>query len=266
MIGNRAIIKCAKREPRSLLSKLADNINRGSNVNKIIQLHFTSPLTLHFTVVHESMIKSTTNASNVLYSRTDISKEERITTIIGAKGLVNPRQSWYQSANPADDVRLTANHYPQGQIGEQCTPISVDVAHFDPWKRRCWIQELVWHKWFRVRVCLPGQRVEETAAGTPGYTHSRGRDRDLTRFMYITEKRPRGRDVHRRGRTSTSCRDPLGTGYLGEIIGEGRPLAVRIIQGPERKTEKDVLNISNVSVHTEEKHWLAYSTYLKFIL
>ena len=119
---------------------------------------------------------------------------------------------------------------------------------------------------FRVRVCLPGQRVEETAAGTPGYTDSRGRDRDLTRFMYITEKRPRGRDVHRSGRTSTSCRDPLGTGYLGEIIGGARPLAVRIIHGPDRKTEKDVLNISNVSVHTEEKHRLACSTYLKFIL
>ena len=67
--------------------------------------------------------------------------------------------------------------------------MSVDVAHFDPWKRRCLIQELVWHKWFRVRVCLPGQRVEEKAAGTPGYTDSRGRD--LTIFMYITEKRPR---------------------------------------------------------------------------
>ena len=90
------------------------------------------------------------------------------------------------------------NHYPQGQIGEQCTPMSVDVAHFDPWKRRCWIQELVWHKWFRVGVCLPGQRVEETAAGTPGYTDSRSRDRNLTRFMYITEKRLQGRDVHRR--------------------------------------------------------------------
>ena len=107
--------------------------------------------------------------------------------------------------------------------------------------------------------------MEETAAGTPGYTDSRGRDRDLTRFMYITEKRPRGRDVHRRGRTSTSCRDPVGTRYLGEIIGEARPLAVRIIHGPDRKT-KDVLNISNASVHTEEKHRLAYSTFLKFIL
>ena len=108
--------------------------------------------------------------------------------------------------------------------------------------------------------------MEETAAGTPGYTDSRGRDRDLTRFMNITEKRPRGRDVHRRGRTSTSCRDSLGKGYLGEIIGEARPLAVRVIHGPDRKTEKDVLNISNVSVHTEEKHRLDYSTSLKFML
>ena len=92
-IGNRANIKGAKKEPKSLLSELADDINRGSNVYKIIQWHFASPLTLHFTVVHESMIKSTKNASTVLYSRADISKEERITTIISAKGLVNPRQS-----------------------------------------------------------------------------------------------------------------------------------------------------------------------------
>ena len=48
-IGNRAIIKCVKSEPKSLLSKLADDINRGSSVYKIIQLHFASPLTLHFT-------------------------------------------------------------------------------------------------------------------------------------------------------------------------------------------------------------------------
>ena len=94
-ICNKAIIKWVKREPKSVLSKLANDINRGSNIYKIIQLHFASPLTLHFTVVHESMIKSTTNASNVLNSRADISKEERITTIIGAKGLANPRQSWY---------------------------------------------------------------------------------------------------------------------------------------------------------------------------
>ena len=92
-IGNRANIEGAKKEPKSLLSELADDINRGSNVYKIIQWHFASPLTLHFTVVHESMIKSTKNASTVLYSRADISKEERITTIISAKGLVNPRQS-----------------------------------------------------------------------------------------------------------------------------------------------------------------------------
>ena len=177
---------------------------------------------------------------------------------IGAKGLVNSRQSWYQSANPADHFLLTENHYREGQIGEQCTPMSVDVAHFDPWKSRYRIQELVWHKWLHVRVCLPGQRVEEMAAGTPGYTDSRGRERDLTRFMYITLKRPQGRGVHRKGRMSTSCRDPLGTVYLGEIIGEARPLAVRIIQGPDRKAEKDVLNISKVSVHSEEKHRLAF--------
>ena len=157
-------------EPKSLLSELADDINRGSNVYKIIQQHFASPLTLHFAVVHESMINSKKNTNNVLFSRADISKEGRITAKIGAKGLVNSRQSWYQTANPADHFLLTENHYPQEQIGEQCAPISVDVAHFEPWKRRCRIQ--VWHKWLHVRVCLPEQRVKEMAAGTPGWVQS----------------------------------------------------------------------------------------------
>ena len=79
--------------------------------------------------------------------------------------------------------------------------------------------------------------------------------------MYITGSRPRGRGVYRRICTCGYHRDPVGTGYLGEIIGEARPLAVRIIHGPDQRSEKDVLNILNVSVHTEEKHRLAYSTY-----
>ena len=108
-IGNRANIKGAKRESKSLLSELADDITEDRTFIKSyngISLRHSLYISLW------CMIKSTKNASNVLYSRADISKEERITTIIGAIGLLNPRQSRYQSANPAGDVRLTENHYP----------------------------------------------------------------------------------------------------------------------------------------------------------
>ena len=57
--------------------------------------------------------------------------------------------------------------------------------------------------------------------------------------IYITGTRPRGRGVHRQIWTSAYHRDLVGTGYLGEIIGEARLLAVRIIHGPDRRTEKD---------------------------
>ena len=81
LIDNRANIKGAKRELKSLLLELADDINRGSNVDKIIKWLFASPFTLYFARVYESMTKST----KVLCSRADISKEERTTAVIGAE-------------------------------------------------------------------------------------------------------------------------------------------------------------------------------------
>ena len=95
--------------------------------------------------------------------------------------------------------------------------------------------------------------MDKMAPGTPGYTDWRGRNRDIARYMYmyITGTRRRERGVHRQIWTSAYHRDPVGTGYLGEVIGEAQPLAVRLIHGPDRRTEKDVLNILNVSVHTE---------------
>ena len=73
--------------------------------------------------------------------------------------------------------------------------------------------------------------MDEMAPGTPGNTDWPGRNRDLARYMYryIMGTRPRGRGVHRQIWKSACDRDPVGTGYVGEIIGEARPLAVRVI-------------------------------------
>ena len=68
------------------------------------------------------------------------------------------------------------------------------------------------------------QRVDEMAPGTPGYTDWRSRNRDLLRYMFITETWPRGRGLHRQIWTSAYHRDPGGTRYLGELIGEARPV------------------------------------------
>ena len=146
----------------------------------------------------------------------------------------------------------------QGQIGELFAPESVDAAHFNPWKRQHWIQKLVWHKWIHVREWLPGQRMDEMTPGKPGYTDWHSRNRDLVRHMYIMGTQPRGRGVHRSVWMSMYHRDPVGTGCLGEINGEAQPIAVGIIHAPDQRNEKDILNILNVSVHTEEKHRLAY--------
>ena len=214
----------------------------------------------HFGGVDESIIKSVQNFTNALIGNTDFNDIE---LMMDTEGLFISGLQVFQSGNHDNDIPLTAYHYLQGQIGGQFAPTSVDAAHFNPWKRRNRILELVWHKWMHVREWLPGQRVDEMAPGTPGYTDWRGRNRDLARYMYmyITGTRPKGRGVHMQIWTSAYHRDPVRTGYLGEIIGEARSLAVRIIHGPDRRTEKDVLNILNVSVHTEEKHRLAYSTY-----
>ena len=101
------------------------------------------------------------------------------------EGLFISGLQMFQSGNHDNDIPLTAYHYLQGQIGEQFAPTSVNAAHFNPWKRRHRIQELVWHKWIHVREWLPGQRMDEMAPGTPGYTDWRGRNRDLARYMYI---------------------------------------------------------------------------------
>ena len=66
-----------------------------------------------------------------------------MTAVIGAEGLFNSRPLTYQSANPADDVPLTPNHFLHGQVGGQFAPTSVDSTQFNLRKRWRRIQDLV---------------------------------------------------------------------------------------------------------------------------
>lgn len=103
----------------------------------------------YFGGVHETMIKSAKKAIQAILGKADITDEELMTAIIGAEALINSRPLTYQSANPADDVPLTPNHFLHGQIGGYFAPTSCDDTEF--YLRRRWrrIQELVRHFWSR---------------------------------------------------------------------------------------------------------------------
>ena len=85
--------------------------------NKGVKWHFNPPLAPHFGGVHETMIKSAKRAIDAILGNADINDEELMTAIIGGEGLINSRPLTYQSENPADDVRLTPNHFLHGQVG-----------------------------------------------------------------------------------------------------------------------------------------------------
>ncbi|MCG8078292.1 MAG: hypothetical protein JAY75_18885, partial [Candidatus Thiodiazotropha taylori] len=95
------------------------------------------------------MIKSEKKAMQAILGNADVTDEELMTAMIGAEALVNSRPLTYQSANPADDVPLTPNHFLHGQIGGQFAPDSCDDTDFNPRKRWRRIQELVSHFWSR---------------------------------------------------------------------------------------------------------------------
>ena len=63
------------------------------------------------------MLKSAKKAIQAIVGKADINDEEFMTAIIRAKVLINSRPVTYQSANPADDVPLTPNHFLHGQAG-----------------------------------------------------------------------------------------------------------------------------------------------------
>ena len=76
------------------------------------------------------MIKSAKKAIKAILVKADINDEELTTAMIRAEGLINSRPLTYQSANPADDVPLTPNHFLHGQVGGQFAPTSCDKTDY----------------------------------------------------------------------------------------------------------------------------------------
>ena len=72
-----------------------------------------------------------------------------MTAFTGAESLINSRPLTYQSANPADDIPLTPNHFLQGQIGGEFAPEADEDISGNPKRRWRRIQELTRHFWQR---------------------------------------------------------------------------------------------------------------------
>ena len=153
---NGTNFKGADNELKSLLLLIDETKVLESVANKVVKWHFNPPFAPHFGGVHESMIKSAKRAIKPILGNADINDEDLMTAIIGVEGLINSRPLTYQSANPADDVPLTQNHFLHGQVGGQFAPTSVDTTQFNLRKRWRRIQELVRHFWRRwLREWLP---------------------------------------------------------------------------------------------------------------
>ena len=114
---NGTNFKGADNELKSLVLQIDENKIQESVAHKGVKWHFNPPFAPHFGGVHESMIKSAKWAIKAILGNTDINEEELMTAVIGADGLINSRPLTYQSANPADDVPLTPNHFLHGQVG-----------------------------------------------------------------------------------------------------------------------------------------------------
>ena len=159
---NGTNFKGADAELKSLVRELDENKIYQSIANKGVTWHFNPPLAPHFGGVHETMIKLPKKAIKAILGKADINDEELTTAMIGAEGLINSRPLTYQSANPADDVPLTPNHFLHGQIGGHFAPTSCDETDFNLRKRWRRIQELVRHFWSRwMREWLPGLNARQ---------------------------------------------------------------------------------------------------------
>ena len=92
------------------------------------------------------------NSIYAILSSADVTDEELLSAVVGAKGLINSCPFTYQSVNPQDPVPLTPSHFMHGQLGGQFAPDTVDSTAFNPRRRWKSAQELVrhfWHRWLR---------------------------------------------------------------------------------------------------------------------
>jgi hypothetical protein len=112
---------------------------------------FNPPGGPHFGGVVEIMVKAAKKAIYAVLNNCDVTDEELITICTGVESLMNSRPITYQSANPADDVPLTPNHFLHGQLGGEFAPDDMDLDS-NPRKRWRKVQAIlsrVWSRWLK---------------------------------------------------------------------------------------------------------------------
>ena len=102
-----------------VVDKLDENKIRVTTADKEVQWHFNPPLTPHLGGVHGSKIKASKRAIYGMFGNTDVTDEELIKAFTGAEALINSQLLTHQSANPADEVTLTPNHFLHGKVGNK---------------------------------------------------------------------------------------------------------------------------------------------------
>ena len=88
-------------------------------------------------------------AINAILGQADVTDEELLSAVVGAKGLLNSRPLTYQSASHSDFVPLTPNHFIHSQLGGSFAPEAESVVNFSLKRRWRRVQEIVRHFWNR---------------------------------------------------------------------------------------------------------------------
>ena len=174
----------ADRELQALLAQVESHKIKESVANKGVKLHLNPPLAPHFGGAHESMVKSAKKAIKAILGQGDINNEELMTAIVGAEGLINSRPLTYPSANHADDVPLTPNHFLHGQIGGQFAPMSVDetsVQSAETMEKSSRTGPTFLEK-MAPGMAAGTQREKEVAPGKTKHTDGRGGSTHLVRY------------------------------------------------------------------------------------
>ena len=88
----------------------------------------------------------------LVLSNADLTDEELMTAMVGAKGQMNSRPITYQSFNVDDPEPLTPNYFLFNQVGSQFAPRSFDSEPYNHRVRWRHVQEIVhrfWRRWPR---------------------------------------------------------------------------------------------------------------------
>ena len=106
----------AKNQLEELAALERENIQENT-ASYGVKWHFSPSLAPHFSGVHKVMIRAAKKAIYAILSCADVTDEELLSAVVGAKRLINSRPLTYQFMNPQDPVPLTPNHFLHGQLG-----------------------------------------------------------------------------------------------------------------------------------------------------